>query len=80
MLIFLTKQQLEKLENNSDQMWLVFNGVIKMKYLKIGKFCLLYTYLSRGYGRKFKRDCNVSTVELRVFSSLYCFKHFLLYY
>ena len=42
--------------NNCDRIWLIFYriGVIKIKYRKIGKFCLLHIYLSRGYGRKFK--------------------------
>ena len=71
--------------NNCDQIWLIFYriGVIKIKYRKIGKFCLLHIYLSRGYGRKLKfflsfkflmekgkrSDRDVSTVGLRVFLS-----------
>ena len=44
-----------------------------MKYLTTGKFRLLYTYLSRCYGRKFIKEKgkgsnrDVSTVVLRVF-------------
>ena len=68
-----------KFESDCGHIWLGLQRTlfIKIKYITIGKSGLLYTYLSRRYGRGFKvfkqkvkgSDRDVSTVVLRVFVS-----------